>query len=113
MFCVDETFNTLNYSNRAKNITTIIKKNVISVVDRDSQVSKYREIISNLTDELEAKRNQLAVITNNKYLLPKKDLNNNSIDNGSNLKMDKLSKEITSHFNEEIRVKNEILEIQN
>ena len=112
LFCVDETFNTLNYSNRAKNITTIIKKNVISVVDRDSQVSKYREIISNLTDELEAKRNQLAVITNNKYLLPKKDLNNNSIDNGPNLKMDKLTKEITSHFNEEIRVKNEILDIQ-
>ena len=62
LFCVDETLNTLNYSNRAKNITTIIKKNVINVIDRDSQVSKYREIISNLTDELEAKRNQLAVI---------------------------------------------------
>ena len=111
LFCVDETFNTLNYSNRAKNITTIIKKNVISVVDRDSQVSKYREIISNLTDELEAKRNQLAVITNNKYLLPKKDISNN-VDTGPNLKMDKLTKEITSHFNEEIRAKNEILEIQ-
>ena len=53
LFCVDETLNTLNYSNRAKNITTIIKKNIISVVDRDSQVSKHREIISNLTDELD------------------------------------------------------------
>ena len=112
LFCVDETFNTLNYSNRAKNITTVIKKNVINVIDRDSQVSKYREIISNLTDELEAKRNQLAVITNNKYLLPKKDINNNISDSGPNLKVDKLTKEITSHFNEEIRVKNDILEMQ-
>ncbi len=112
MFCADETLNTLNYSNRAKNITTIIKKNVINIIDRDSQVSKYRDIISNLTDELEAKRNQLAVITNNKYLLPKKDLNNNIQDGGPNLKMDKLTKEITSHFNEELRVKNEILDMQ-
>ena len=113
LFCVDETLNTLNYSNRAKNITTIIKKNVINVVDRDSQVSKYREIISNLTAELEEKRNQLAVITNNKYLLNQKNLNNNNVqESGPNLKVDKLTKEITSHFNEELRVKNEILEMQ-
>ena len=113
IFCVDETFNTLNYSNRAKNITTIIKKNVINVVDRDSQVSKYRDIISNLTAELEEKRNQLAVITNNKYLLNQKNVVNNNVqETGPNLKMDKLTKEITSHFNEELRVKNEILEMQ-
>ena len=115
LFCVDETLNTLNYSNRAKNITTIIKKNVISVVDRDSQVSKYREIISNLTAELEEKRNQLAVITNNKYLLNQKNMNNNNNnaqESGPNFKVDKLTKEITSHFNEELRVKNEILEMQ-
>ena len=115
LFCVDETLNTLNYSNRAKNITTIIKKNVINVVDRDSQVSKYREIISNLTAELEEKRNQLAVITNNKYLLNQKNMNNNNNnvqESGPNFKVDKLTKEITSHFNEELRVKNEILEMQ-
>ena len=113
LFCVDETFNTLNYSNRAKNIQTIIKKNVVSVVDRDSQVSKYRDIISNLTDELEAKRNKLAVITNNKYLLRKKEMvTQQEKEGGSNTKIDKLTKEINSHFNDEIRVKNEIIEIQ-
>ena len=114
LFCVDETLNTLNYSNRAKNITTIIKKNVINVVDRDSQVSKYREIISNLTAELEEKRNQLAVITNNKYLLNQKNMNNNNNvqESAPNFKVDKLTKEITSHFNEELRIKNEILEMQ-
>ena len=104
----------LNYSNRAKNITTIIKKNVINVIDRESQVNKYKEIITNLSDELEAKRNQLAVITNNKYLLQKKETNNiNSIqDIGLNNKMDKLSKEITSHFNEETRIKLEIFDVK-
>jgi len=114
LFCLDETLNTLNYSNRAKNITTIIKKNVINVIDRESQVNKYKEIITNLSDELEAKRNQLAVITNNKYLLQKKETNNiNSIqDIGLNNKMDKLSKEITSHFNEETRIKLEIFDVK-
>ena len=113
LFCLDETLNTLNYSNRAKNITTIIKKNVINVVDRESQVNKYKEIITNLSDELEAKRNQLAVITNNKYLLPKKDNTSNNIqDSALNSKMDKLSKEITSHFNEEMRVKLEIFDVK-
>ena len=113
LFCVDETLNTLNYSNRAKNITTIIKKNVINVIDRESQVNKYKEIITNLSDELEAKRNQLAVITNNKYLLPKKDnVINNIQDANLNAKMDKLSKEITSHFNEEMRVKLEIFDVK-
>ena len=113
LFCVDETLNTLNYSNRAKNITTIIKKNVINIIDRESQVNKYKEIINNLSDELEAKRNQLAVITNNKYLLPKKDNTSNNIqDSALNSKMDKLSKEITSHFNEETRVKLEIFEVK-
>ena len=113
LFCTEETLNTLNYSNRAKNITTIIKKNVINVIDRESQVNKYKEIINNLSDELEAKRNQLAVITNNKYLLPKKDINginNNGSLDGQNLKMDKISKEIKSHFNEEMRIKLEIFE---
>ena len=113
LFCLDETLNTLNYSNRAKNITTIIKKNVINVIDRESQVNKYKEIITNLSDELEAKRNQLAVITNNKYLLPKKDNNGNNIQDANlNAKMDKLTKEITSHFNEEMRIKLEIFEVK-
>ena len=86
---------------------------MINVIDRESQVNKYKEIITNLSDELEAKRNQLAVITNNKYLLPKKDnVINNIQDANLNAKMDKLSKEITSHFNEEMRVKLEIFDVK-
>ena len=75
-FNVEETLNTLIYSNRAKNIQTIIKKNIINTADRDSQVNKYDEIISNLTSELELLRQQLAVkqvqhITNIYYLKKK------------------------------------------
>ena len=109
---IDETINTLVYSNSAKNIQTIIKKNVINAVEHDSQVNKYDEIISNLTSELEGLRQQLAVKTHNKHLLPKKELSSPNIQyNGIN-KIEKLSKEINSHFNEEKRYKSEILDIK-
>ena len=109
---IDETINTLVYSNSAKNIQTIIKKNVINAVEHDSQVNKYDEIISNLTSELEGLRQQLAVKTHNKHLLPKKELFSPNIQyNGIN-KIEKLSKEINSHFNEEKRYKSEILDIK-
>ena len=111
-FNVEETLNTLIYSNRAKNIQTIIKKNIINTADRDSQVNKYDEIISNLTSELELLRQQLAVKTHNKHLLPKKEISSPNLQINSNSKMEKLSKEINSHFNEERRYKTEILEIR-
>ena len=73
----------------------------------------YKEIITKLSDELEAKRNQLAVIMNNKYLLPKIDIIGNNIqDSDLNAKMEKLTKEITSHFNEEMGIKLEIFEVK-
>ena len=109
---IDETINTLVYSNRAKNIQTIIKKNVISAIDHDSQVNKYDEIISNLTSELEGLRQQLAVKTHNKHLLPKKELSSPIIQYSGANKMDKLSKEINNHFNEERKYKSEILDIK-
>ena len=109
---IDETINTLVYSNSAKNIQTIIKKNVINAVEHDSQVNKYDEIISNLTSELEGLRQQLAVKTHNKHLLPKKELSSPNIQYNEINKIEKLSKEINSHFNEEKRYKSEILDIK-
>ena len=112
IFNIDETINTLLYSNRAKNIQTIIKKNVISSIEHDTQMNKYDEIISNLTSELQELRQELAVKIHNKHLLPKKEASApNIMFNGSN-KMEKLSKEINSHFNEEKRYKSEIIEIK-
>ena len=110
LYTIDETMNTLVYSNRAKNIQTIIKKNVISSLDHDTQVNKYDEIISNLTAELEGLRHQLAEKTHKKHLLPKKELSSPNIMISGGSKMEKLSKEINSHFNEERRYKIEILE---
>ena len=106
LLSIDETINTLVYANRAKNIQTTLKKNTISINDNiDSQI-KYKEVISNLQDELEGLRNQLAVKTNNQHLL---NFNN---DKNEDAKIDKLSKEIGNHFQEEIRIKNEIIDME-
>ena len=110
VYNLDETINTLVYSNRAKNIQTIIRKNVISSVTHDNQVNKYDEIISNLTSELEGLRQQLAEKTHKKHLLPKKEFSSPNILMSGASKLEKLSKEIDSHFNEEKRLKIDILE---
>ena len=112
IYNIDETINTLLYSNRAKNIQTIIKRNVVSTIEHDSQVNKYDEIISNLSSELQGLRQELAVKIHNKHLLSKKEFSSpNIVFNGSN-KMEKLCKEINSHFNDEKRCKSEIIEIK-
>ena len=83
-----------------------LKKNTVIINDNiDSQI-KYKEVISNLQDELEGLRNQLAVKTNNQHLL---NFNN---DKNEDAKIDKLSKEIGNHFQEEIRMKNEIIDME-
>ena len=90
IYNIDETINTLLYSNRAKNIQTIIKRNVISGVEHDSQVNKYDEIISNLTSELQGLRQELAVKIHNKHLLPKKELSSPNLQFSGSNKMEKI-----------------------
>ena len=68
-YSTTETLNTLVYANRAKNIQTTIKRNTVNVIDMDYHLNKYDEVISNLTNELQGLRNQLAVQTNNQHLL--------------------------------------------
>lgn len=70
-------------------------------------INKYDEIISNLTKELESLRNQLAVKIHSQYLLRSQDKANSQ-----NSKIEKIAKEISAHFQEEIRMKKELLEIE-
>ena len=65
IFSLDDTLNTLKYANRAKNIKTNYKRNVLDV---DFHINKYDEVISNLKTELEKLRHQLAVKTHNVHL---------------------------------------------
>lgn len=69
LFCIDETISTLVYANRAKSIQTTVKRNTVDIVDY--QMNKYDEIISQLNNEREELRNQLAIKTHNQLLLSK------------------------------------------
>lgn len=68
IFSIDETVNTLKYANRAKNIKINIKRNTIDV---DYHIGKYDELITNLKNEVESLRHQLAVKTHNQQILSK------------------------------------------
>jgi kinesin family member 18/19 len=68
VFTLEDTLNTLKYANRAKNIKTNIKRNVLDV---DFHINKYDEVISNLKNELESLRHSLAVKTHNSHLTSK------------------------------------------
>ena len=47
--CYEDTYNTLKYANRAKNIKSNLKSNVISV---DFHVSKYAKIVEELKQQV-------------------------------------------------------------
>lgn len=61
---LEETLNTLNFANRAKNIKTNLKINVIDNVN----VSNFDQIIEGLKNDIEVLRHQLAVKTHNNLL---------------------------------------------
>jgi kinesin family protein 18/19 len=52
----DDTSNTLKYANRAKNIKTNVKRNVLNV---ESHISNYAEVINQLKLEINSLRGQL------------------------------------------------------
>ncbi len=68
----DDTYNTLKYANRAKNIKTQVQRNVLNV---QYHISNYNQIISGLKNEIFDLKNQLA----------RKDQNNNMVLNNNNL----------------------------
>ena len=54
----EETLNTLKYANRAKNIKTQVKRNVLNV---NYHISEYVELINNLRSEIQVLKNQIEV----------------------------------------------------
>jgi kinesin family protein 18/19 len=66
VFAIEDTLNTLKYANRAKNIKSTIKRNVLEV---DYHLNKYDEIINNLKGEVDDLRSQLATKTHEQHLL--------------------------------------------
>jgi kinesin family member 18/19 len=108
---IEETLNTLKYANRAKNIKVSLKKNVVE--QTDYHISKYDEVVNALKSEIEQLKFQLA----------KKNVDSGSHSADSSFinvsprneiieKIEKVQKEITSHFTEEIKLRKDIIELE-
>ena len=73
----DDTYNTLKYANRAKNIKTVVTRNVLNA---QYHISNYVNIINNLKNEISQLKQQ--IIMKNKNSI-NETINSNSIDNNN------------------------------
>ena len=69
IFSIEDSLNTLKYANRAKNIKSNIKRNVLDV---DYHLNKYDDLISKLKNEIEDLRQQVASKIHDQQLISKK-----------------------------------------
>ena len=90
----DDTYNTLKYANRAKNIKTIVTRNVLNA---QYHISNYANIINNLKNEIAQLKQQIA--SKNKNNINDNIINNINSINGNNI-LDK-NKEKTIEKNKE------------
>jgi kinesin family protein 18/19 len=67
----EDTYNTLKYANRAKNIKTHVQRNVLSV---QYHISNYTNIINNLKAEIVDLKSQLNTKGNNNHSILKTDV---------------------------------------
>lgn len=105
---IEETLNTLKYANRAKNIKISLKKNV---VETDYHISKYDEIVNALRSEIDEIKGQLAKKSSEQI---NSSLNESSFGMNQEIveKVEKVQKEVTVHFQEELKMRKEIIELE-
>ncbi len=99
---IDETLHTLHYANEAKKIKITIKKNIVD--NRVLQVTKLDEYIKNLKNEISNIKMEIA---EKERVNKSMDFGDNQIDTSENY--EDLKKSLIKHFEEEISVKNEII----
>ena len=107
ILCIAETINTLLYSSRAKNIKVKVKRNT---VDNEANIESYENVINGLVKELDELRYKLALKTHNQYLSQQDSFNNNASFSVISSKAEKLYKEISMHFSEEMKLKFDIFD---
>ena len=98
----EDTYNTLKYANRAKNIKTHVNRNVLNV---QYHISNYTNIINNLKSEIVELKSVLAKKEN-----PSGNGLNNSQINNQKVVVDKCVHELKSFFDEEISLKIRLFE---
>ena len=87
----DDTYNTLKYANRAKNIKTVVSRNVLNA---QYHISNYVSIINNLKNEISQLKQQIALKSKNNInenLINNINNNVNSINNSLDKNRDKVN----------------------
>jgi hypothetical protein len=119
----DDTYNTLKYANRAKNIKTQVHRNVLNV---QYHISNYNNVINNLKNEISELKVQLAKAQKSEsFSNPHKDHSNilskkeetkdisvNKIPHMSVNLFEKCLGELKSHCDEEVALKYKIIELE-
>jgi hypothetical protein len=119
----DDTYNTLKYANRAKNIKTQVHRNVMNV---QYHISNYNNVINNLKNEITDLKIQLAKAQKpESFSNPNKDHSNISSKKEENKEVsiikiphvnsnlfEKCLSELKSHCDEEVALKNKIIEFE-
>lgn len=120
----DDTYNTLKYANRAKNIKTQVQRNVMNV---QYHISNYMNIITNLKNEIVELKSQLAkkdyslnnIVPSGKAIDPKKEelkesmKPNTSLNNPiNNTYFEKCVAELKNHCEGELSLKQKIIDQQ-
>jgi kinesin family protein 18/19 len=108
LLSIEETLNTLKYANRAKNIKIKLKKNIIEF---DIHISKYDEVVNALKNEID----DLKMKLQKKSEHGNNSANNTNYDNNTSAEIEgieKIQKNVTQHFNEEIKLRKEVIETE-
>ena len=129
----DETMFTLTYANKAKGVKIVLKQNVVNL--ETPRINKFDEYIQNLRDEIEEINGQIMEKekininnisngeidqSNSNNISFNNTMKNNNVNNNNgngnfihNDEYDKIQKEITNHFQNEINLKKKIVEKEN
>lgn len=121
----DDTYNTLKYANRAKNIKTQLQRNVMNV---QYHISNYNQIIGNLKNEIAELKNQLAKrdftlnnilpvnsVNDSKKELSKEEIKQNNDSHNEHINnsyFEKAVAELKIHFAQELSIKQNIIDIE-
>ncbi|XP_037082432.1 kinesin-like protein KIF19 [Pollicipes pollicipes] len=102
----DETFNTLVYADRAKNITNKVKRNVLDVTH---QVSQYQNIIADLKNEIGRLKNKITVQEEE----PEPDPTSQPRSKEQEEELRLLRKQLVNLFREQMELRHQMIEIDN
>ena len=106
IYSYDDTYNTLNYADRAKHIKTRVRANVIN---NNSNVNNYLNVIKHLQSKVLMLQNQLNKKENNNDILPKEKNNEDNYKNNNNFdKRKSISKSLEKNIQRKINHENNI-----